>query len=193
MKATMLRTQGFTLVEVLMALSLFAMLAGVMYAALGSAGNGFQQLISIRDDVAAGQWLDRQLRSDLMYASRSEDDSVTPLVLTQDVRGGQVLDQLTLLVREPGRAGLSQVHYAIDEVSGELVRESRLALARDSVAPDRWPLAKADSFDVEVLDAQGRWQQRWEPGKPFVLPKAVRVHVWQRGRETVCLMPLLSE
>ncbi|MDQ6995977.1 MAG: prepilin-type N-terminal cleavage/methylation domain-containing protein [Mariprofundus sp.] len=180
--------RGFTLIEVLMALTVFGLIAGLSYAALGTAGNGFKILADVRVTQEKSGWVARQLRSDLRYLSSPPHSSgfkqgqspgagkVVPIRIRNDNRGDIEFDQLWLIVREPGLQALSQVHYFIDENSGHLIRESKLLLARDLVEPIRWDFGKTASWSVEVLDQQGNWRQDWNfRGKAFVWPKAVRV------------------
>ena len=179
---------GFTLIEVLMALTVFAMVAGLSYAALGTADKGFAVLHDVRVVQERSGWAGKQLRSDLRYLSaapmapppkagfKAEADKIVPIRIKNDNRGDIDLDHLWLLVREPGQAGISQVHYFIDENDGHLIRESRSLLARNRVEPIRWDFGKASSWAVEVWDQQANWRQDWNfPAPSFVWPKAVRV------------------
>jgi len=179
--------RGFTLIEVLMALTVFALIAGLSYAALGTAGNGFEILGKVRLTQERSGWVARQLRSDLRYLSaapqsvlkagqQSAAGNIVPIRIHNDNRGDVEFDELWLLVREPGLQSISRVHYYIDENNGHLMRESRLLLARDYVEPMRWDFGKAASWSVEIWDQQGNWRQDWNfDSQAFVWPKAVRV------------------
>jgi len=180
--------RGFTLLEVLMALTVFALIAGLSYAALGTAGNGFEILNKVRLTQEKSGWVARQLRLDLRYlsaapqtnvlkqGSQADTNKLAPIRIRNDNRGDIELDQLWLLVREPGMQAISRVHYFIDEDNGHLIRESRSLLARDYVEPIRWDFGKVASWSVEIWDQQGNWRQDWNfSGKTFVWPKAVRV------------------
>jgi len=185
---------GFTLLEVLMALSVFALIAGVSYTALGPAGEGFRQLQEVRDKMEASSWLGKQLRADMSGVSSSSLIDLQPIKIRPDARGDTYIDELTLLVREAGRSGLTLVHYQVDEMKGELFRESRMAWSRDAVEPDRMVLAKVSSFHVEVMDKKGQWKQRWvttaDKNTPFIWPKALRVTVKQGDKQQQWLMPV---
>lgn len=170
-------SRGFTLIEVLMALALMALLTSVVYASLGPAGEGFIQLKDSRDRLEKSQWLGRQLRLDMSYISNTGDSKLKPFRVSSDARGSGAFDELWLLTRESGQPSLSHVHYFIDEASGELVRESLMAWSRSSVEPLRWQLGEVESFDVELLDSQGKWVQRWEMGSDFKWPRALRITI----------------
>jgi len=184
---------GFTLLEVLMALTVFALIAGVSYTALGPAGEGFRQLQEVRDKIESSSWLGKQLRADVRGVSASSLKDLQPIQISSDIRGDTHVDELTLLVREAGRSGLTLVHYVLDEETGELIRESRMAWARDTVDVDRMVLAHISSFDVEVMGQAGQWKQRLKTASKqavFVWPKALRVSVVQDGQAQQWVMPI---
>jgi len=202
--------KGFTLIEVLMALSIFALIVTVSYTALGPAGVGFQQLQGERDRLESSSWLGRQLRDDVGAASASALKELKPLDIQFDARGDTHADTLRLVVREAGRSGLTLVQYHLDESTGELVREARMAWARPDVEADKMVLGEADSLQVEVMDAKGEWQSRWQSDKQvmgqaisqadaapiaedalFVWPKALRVTVKNKQQEKTWILPLL--
>jgi len=179
---------GFTLIEVLMALTVFALISSLAYGALGIAGSGFEVLSEARVTQEKSGWVGRQLRSDVRYltaaphtiASTADMQSgqarAVPVRIENDNRGDVELDQLWLLVREPGQLAISRVHYYIDEDSGHLIRESRLLLAREQVEPMRWDFGEVSSWAVEVWDRDGNRRQDWDfPRSDFVWPKAVGV------------------
>lgn len=184
------RSGGFTLIEVLMAMALFALLTAVVYGALGPAGEGFIRLQQSRDNLERGQWLGRQLRLDTSYVSATSDSKLEPLRITNDNRGSGSFDELWLLTRESGQQSLNMVHYFIDEESGQLVRESLMAWSRSTEEPLRWELGEMESFDVELLDANGKWQQAWQSKEKFVWPKAVRITSRDATGERVRDFPL---
>lgn len=191
--------KGFTLIEVLMALSIFALIVMVSYTALGPAGVGFQQLQDERDRLESSSWLGRQLRDDVGAASASSLKDIQPLEIQFDDRGAAHADTLRLLVREAGRSGLTLVQYHLDESTGELVREARIAWARQDVEADKMILGEADSLQVEVMDDKGEWQTRWQVAgetsevadASFVWPRALRVTVKNKQQEKIWILPLL--
>lgn len=94
------REAGFTLIEVLMSMALFALLISVIYGALGPAGEGFIQLKETRDRLEKSHWLGRQLRLDMSYLSATEDSQIKPIRISHDSRGDAVFDELWILSRE---------------------------------------------------------------------------------------------
>jgi len=185
---------GFTLLEVLMALSVFALIAGVSYAALGPAGEGFKQLQEVRDKIDRTSWLGKRLRADIGAVSASSLGDLLPILITSDRRGDTYADQITILVREAGRSGLTLVHYKLDEVEHKLMRESRMAWARQGVEPDVMQLAEGvGSFHVEQMDAAGIWKSfipTLNKGDVFIWPRSLRIIIKQNGKERQWVLPL---
>jgi len=186
------KTKGFTLLELLMALVIFALIIVVCYTALGPAGKGFQQLQQARDGIETSAWLGKQLRTDIACITASSLTSIPPIQVKADARGDVYVDELLVLCREAGHSGLTLVHYKLDEHNGELIRESRMAWARPNTPSDRIKLGQVDSFHVEIMDPTGQWQAQWPPQSSnhshIIWPKAVRVTMRQKGVETQWLM-----
>lgn len=176
---------GFTMIEMLMALAVFALISSLTYGVVGTAGDGFQMLDDSRQASEKATWIGKQLRSDLRYlsniplakqSSQGAAGNFGPLRISNDNRGDIELDELWLLVREPAMPGISVVRYYIDEETGHLKRESRLMQARDLVESMVWDLGEVSSWAVEVLDESGNWRQDWKfENRPFEWPRAVRV------------------
>jgi len=186
----MKREAGFTLIEVLMSMALFALLISVVYGALGPAGEGFLQLKETRGRLEKSHWLGRQLRLDMSYVSATEDAEIKPIRISHDSRGDAVFDELWVLSRESNQASLTYIHYFLDEEKGKLIRESRMAWARTSVDALQWDMGEAESFDVELLTQSGQWVQRWEPGKNFKWPKAMKIKYRDASGERTWDFPL---
>jgi len=186
--------RGFTLLEVLMSLTVFALIAGISYTALGPAGEGFKQLQEVRDEIEVSSWLGKQLRADMSAITTSSLKKIKTITITSDIRGDTHVDELSLLLREAGRGGLTLVHYKMDETKGQLLRESRMAWARDYVKSDIMVLGNISSFDVEVMDKNHQWHQKMpavsDKNAVFSWPKALRVTIIQDGKPKYWLMPL---
>ena len=195
--------RGFTLIEVLMALMVFGLIAGLGYGALAIAGEGFAVLAQVRDVQEKSGWIGRQLRSDVAYISSShyrvalsasQPLGLQAIQINNDNRGDSEFDELWLLVREPDRPGISQVHYYLDEDSGHIIRESRLLWARDSAKAQHWDLGEASSWAVEVQNKEGEWLQIWQAqsGSQGVLlwPRALRVRLKNEMGERQWLLPV---
>jgi len=190
--------QGFTLIEVLMALTVFALISVLAYSTLDTAGTGFKILSDVRLSQEKSGWVGKQLRKDMRYLTaapqspapkpgiQSASQHIVPIRIKNDNRGDIELDELWLLVREPGLQGISQVHYFIDEDDNHLIRESRLLLARDHIESMRWDFGLVHSWSVEVWDRNANWRQDWNfNAQAFTWPKAVRVTMLVDDKKTV--------
>lgn len=182
--------RGFTLIEVLVALTVFALIAALAYAAVDTAGNGFNRLSKVRDQYERSRWMGSQFRMDVDYATNSYYPGLTPLRIEPDGGGDQALDQLQLLVREPGRSAVTIVRYYLDESTNKLMRESRIPWARSTTQPQLWSLGKASSLSIEAMDAQGSWRQHWPVTQPFTWPRALRIRVRSGGHEREWILPV---
>ncbi|OIQ00685.1 MAG: hypothetical protein AUK35_02220 [Zetaproteobacteria bacterium CG2_30_46_52] len=189
-----LASQGFTLIEVLLAIVVFSLIAAVAWSALGPAGEGFVLLQESRVQVEEQQWIGRQLRRDVSYISASEDKNIPPLLLNNDSRGSHAFDELQMLIRDPMYPGLTLIRYKIDEETGLLQREARSPWSRDNVESITWSLGKVDSFDVEALAADGGWKQVWSFDKPpYLKPKGLRVKISDQFGEMHWNLPILVQ
>ncbi len=180
------RSKGFTLIEVLMSLVIFALIIAVCYTALGPAGVGFQQLQQVRDQMEEGAWMERQLHHDLNGLSDTSLTNILPIRSIADARGDAFFDELFLLSREAGHRGITLIHYKIDEANGQLIRESRMAWARTQTQNQSMTLGTCSSFHVEIMDQQGQWKQSWQPSlpkNPNMWPKAIRITIQHDGKE----------
>ncbi|MDQ7004277.1 MAG: prepilin-type N-terminal cleavage/methylation domain-containing protein [Ghiorsea sp.] len=169
--------KGFTLIEVLLAIVVFSLIAAISWTALGPAGEGFLMLKDARTQLESQQWVGKQLRRDVSYLSQSEDKRLPVVRLVNDSRGDADFDELQLLIRDPMYPGLTLVRYYIDEESGQLRREAISPRARTHVEPIIWNLAVVESFSVEALDAKSGWKSVFNPQQPFRIPLAIRVGV----------------
>jgi len=168
------RIAGFTLLELLVALAIFSLIASVCYATLVPAGDGFRMLQEQRDQLESSYQMDRRLRMDATYLMQSADKSLLSLEITHDQRGADAFDTLSMLVVDGTSLAPVQVHYAMDEETGHIVRESAMAWLRDR-QPVIWQMQQVSSFEVQALDKDGNWQDTWEKKSGSQLPAALRV------------------
>jgi len=186
---------GFTLLEMLVALAVFALIATVCYTALVPAGEGFRMLQEQRDTLESSYQMDRRLRMDAAYLMQSADASLISLEITHDQRGSDAFDTLTMLVMDGDSVAPVQVNYAIDEESGEIVRQSAMAWMREA-QPIIWKMQQAASFEVQAFADEGNWLDTWDrKSNGDVLPSALRVR-WRASegvqRELILPIPIGS-
>jgi general secretion pathway protein J len=175
--------RGFTLIEVLVALAILAIVAVLAYRGTASLTRGEAELAS---ESARWQALDRvfvrleaDMRQAIPRASRHADaleaswsaapadgDGNTALVFS---RAGPEF------ALEPGVAG-QRIAYRLRDGSLELVYWPQL----DNVqaAPAVYPLlADIRGFHVTQLSADNRWSERWPLRAGDEIPRAVRVEL----------------
>lgn len=182
--------KGFTLLEMLVALAIFAMISAITYAAIMATGEGFAMLGEQRVELTQVYQAGRRMRMDISYLAVSRDARLNVLKVEHDYRAGNDFDQLWLLVREAGTPGLSRVHYYLDEDTGFLVRVSSMPWARAGQKPLLWKIGRVTSFRVQARDEDGRWQDVWDAGNTGRLPGAIRIQWRNANGEQEVLQPV---
>ena len=174
------RSRGFTLVEALLALAIFGVIAVLAYRATAALATGEAQLsaeaqrwrtletLFTRVEADFRQAIPRSVRAGLQagpawMGTRSAGQSA--LVFT---RAGSEF------TAEPGPAG-QRVGYRLREGTLELAYWPALD-HNEAMLPTVYPLVRdITSFDLEYLARNGAWLDRW----PFLgeddLPRAVRL------------------
>ncbi|MEO8809537.1 MAG: prepilin-type N-terminal cleavage/methylation domain-containing protein [Rhodanobacter sp.] len=190
----MKRAAGFTLLEILAALVLLALLLVGVYSGIASASR------SVRSGTAAIERID-QMRSAQEFLRRELAQSMTQAIGQSD-RGEPVYFQgnareMRYVAPLPGYLGklgpqLQQLQLVDDGHGGQRL-ELRLALLPPDGQPAR-PLGepqvlfdhiKQGSFSYSGINAQGKpvpWSPAWVDGR--VLPLLVRVELQSQGRDS---------
>jgi general secretion pathway protein J len=192
MKAQHKSQRAFTLIEVLAALTIFAIMAVMSYRALASVLDSREALES-----DAAKWrgaalffarLDQDFAATLNRPVRSVDDIFQPaVVVNPDLRADATL-ALT-------RSGYSQsdgalaapqrIAYRLKDNTLELALWPHLDMPPRGV-PSYYPaLEGVQTFSVRAMDANGNWQPRWPvPGSSVqggatagALPNGIEVSV----------------
>jgi general secretion pathway protein J len=187
----MRRSHGFTLLELLVALSIFAAIGVMAYSGLANVMRQQFQTEAYADRMQDLQLAYRVLKRDLeQFADRSirnEFGDVTPAL----VAGGNFAGVEFTRAGYPNPAGylrsnLQRVAYLID--GDQLVRRSWRVLDRSQdTLPDEQVLVEgAQGFVLRYLDVQNNWQERWPPASqaigagtnaPAQWPRAVEVQL----------------
>jgi general secretion pathway protein J len=177
------RSRGYTLIEVLISVSVFAVLSGSVYLALSAmADAAFVQrersaaLAELQLSVAR---LDSDLRQLVSRPVRVAEGGVAP-ALRGDSTGfeatragwGNPADQRRSQLqrfgwRRSGEVLQRQFHLVTDGIS------SASAQTEDV-------LAGVQAFEIEYRARNGRWLDQWPPGlDPGLLPTAVRYRLYR--------------
>jgi len=168
------RVDAFTLLEILVTLSIAVMVIGVAY---GSYAASLQSVSACRSktrtDDAADKLLrtiTRDLRGACIAPSMAADDSDDQAVFTAS---GPTLSFATATARSGAGlpdAGISIVTYRLDSMRGELLRTRRIAGAEDTQVLARGLRSVVfDCFDGSA------WHRQWDWSGMKSIPAAIRV------------------
>ncbi len=183
-----LEQNGFTLIEMMVALLIFAMIAAAGVSLL-SFGVRAQEAATMRlDDVAGVRRLSVLLSNDLAQTvprvARGSDGAVLraftgndgrsdPLVMGY-VRGGWTNPDAK------ARPGIQRVDVTLKE--GRLERRAYTAPDGDSQATVILLAEKVTALSMRYRDKRGDWRERWDNSEITSLPAAVEMTV-TRGKE----------
>ena len=187
-----LRFGGFTLVEMLLALAIFGVIAALSYRAIATLTDGEAQLSS-----AAHRWrtldalftrFEADIRQAVPRASRTASGVEPPWLALPTGRADSAALVFTRagaeFADEPGRAG-QRVGYRLRGHVLEIAYWPQL----DNVAgvqPAVYSLIDGVSgFRIDYLNKAGQWRDRWPLQGEADLPRAVRVQLAMDGGEVI--------
>jgi len=176
------RLRGFTLLELLVAIALFAVVAGLAYGGLDALSRGSVQLGDAAERLAQVQRsmdiLARDLRQATVRSVRDEQGRRLPALAgdahrLELTRGGygNTLDQPRAELERVGYLrrddGLQRLHYAVLDRAGPLQPRSDMLL--DGV----------QALELRYLGADGREHEAWPPprGDHAALPRAIELRL----------------
>jgi general secretion pathway protein J len=176
---------GFTLLELVLALVIFGMIAAIVYSAFYF---GHRAVISgerAADDNQrlrlAEEMMGRQVRSAVYYFAKHDEDDIAYFYGQSDG-----MSFVTSAPQSRGGTGLAVVSYRV--LDGKLVVEERVNFTPDDLyaAPADAPVERAvllegfSSFRLEYLPREEvdlGWSDRWDARDEDTLPAAVRVTI----------------
>jgi len=191
---------GFTLLELLVALAIFAFLGAMAYGGLAAMLRTSQGVTDTREALAAQQRALRILEEDMaLVIDRPVRDGLgSPHLAFMSGRDGETLLEFTRSSR--ARAGLlpaplERVRYVLEE--GRLIRQSWNPPDAARLEPDFSLLLWRDieSVTLSFLDREQQTHASWPP--PNVanagFPRAVEIRLKPQGEEEIRLLLPLPE
>lgn len=194
------RQRGLTLLELLVALLIFALLSVVAY-------RGLNGILAARSRVVAEKqhWRDlsmffRRFEQDMQLAInrpvRNADGSMDPALLCQTSADTSRLAFTRTAIAGYGGAnsGLQRLGYLLQDHQVKLLIWPVVDAAPDTTPQATVLLKDVAALDFSFLDKQGQWQQQWPQGAaasagPAValqmLPVAVKVTVQMTSGEKI--------
>lgn len=176
------RRRGFTLIEILVALVVFAAMAAITWGALGQIARTRSALAAEQDRFAAivrsmGD-LERDLRQAIARPLRGNYGEPVPAVL-----GFADRIELSRLgyanPRAEPRSNIERVLYALDKHSLRRGRYAVLDRAAGSVPEWRDLLDQVAEFRLRYLGMDGTWREQWPPRDvaPEEMPRAIELRM----------------
>ncbi|MEJ2701569.1 MAG: type II secretion system protein GspJ [Sedimentisphaerales bacterium] len=199
---------GFTLVELLIALALIATILSMVYGSYFATSRSAQACEAGMDMCRQGQavldQMARQIRgayagtrpadvnsgpSDVRKEETVRQAAMSYFTGASDAPKGEILRLVTTNGSREQKnkpvKGLFKVAYRFDKGSGTLlVTQSRFTAAAKKTGPERWKTAAkgVEYLNLEFFDGR-QWRRRWESSKERRLPSAVRMDIGLRNED----------
>jgi len=190
MTERMRRRSGFTLLELMLALTSLALLAAICYGAFHLSWRAVQRgevaVVTAQRLRVASDVLIRQIKSVAAYPMRTPDEDVfpyfygTPTWMKFVTTGG---------LQQGG--GLTRVVYRLEDDPPRLILEETRDFTNDSLGAEAEGLGAPSEHSTILLDGflglrfsymlnesgDTEWKDTWSPGTEEALPAAVRIVV----------------
>jgi len=164
--------QGLTLLELLIAIAIFAVMAALAYGGLRSVLDSREAIEQQAEELASLQKVFFRIQYDIGQAvARGIRDGFGDLQPAFVAADGKLIDaensvEFTVTGRfnpsGKARSAMQRIAYSLEE--GKLIRQSWNVLdrAQDSVAAKYVLLDEVKAIEFRFLDESGSWQTSWE-------------------------------
>jgi len=185
------KNQGFTLIEILVAMGIFAIMATIAYGGLHEILNTSKRLEEQATRMGEVQkaflLIERDLQQVLSRSVRDAYGTVKPAFLREE---GLVLMEFSRAgwsnPLDRPRSNLQRIQYTLDE-DHQLIRHVWWVLdqAQDSVPYEQPIMKSVTSVEIRILDWKDQWTTDWPTSTmnlegqalPKLIPKAVEITV----------------
>lgn len=176
------RTAGFTLLELLLALSIVGVLLAIAFGGLRMGIMAWTR----GEDRAEAQQHDRGLSQILVRTVGSAYPFQGPLGEAPEKRWlfkGQE-HRVELVSQTPPFPGTARAAFTAVVISLEDDSQGRALVVRQRVLPNREPFTKAEvvlrdpaiqGLDLSYLTSEGSWTESWDADEEKKLPSAIRI------------------
>jgi len=179
---------GFTLLEVMLAMTALAMLSAICYAAfhlgIRAVQRGEVAVVTAQRLRVASDVLIRQVKSAVPYPARNDDDEVYPYFF-----GTPTSMTFVTAAGLDGGGGLARVSYRLEDDPPRLVLEESSFFNADGLGRKRFD--PVDPRSAVILDgfrqlrfqyllndgADTEWKNAWDGRDEELLPQAIRIIV----------------
>ncbi len=181
-----MRSRGFSLLEVLVAVALFALAMGLAYGGLDAVVRGRAQLEESAQRLADLQravgLIERDLRAALPRSVRVGDLRRMPALLI-DTDGIELTRAGHANRLAQARAELERIRWGVDDRTLKRWRFAALDRNPGERPQEDSALQEVSQLRVEALRTDGRWVNRWpEPGQADdAWPRALRLRFSVEG------------
>jgi prepilin-type N-terminal cleavage/methylation domain-containing protein len=180
------RTDGFTLLELLLAMSALAMITAICYGAfhlaIRAVERGEVAVMTTQRLRIAGDVIDRQVKSMVPYKARNEDGetytyfqgtatSVAFVTANGMTGGGRLAREVYQVLDDPPRLVLTETPLVSADILGRDTGEpppGHSAVVFEGFRSARFEYLMNDGVDTE-------WMPRWDGYEEEMLPSAVRI------------------
>ena len=176
---------GFTLIEMLIALSIFAMIAAAGVLLLRGSIDTQLQMAARLDEGSAMIRLRALLASELASAQPRVGRGPAGEERAAMLGTADSLRFIHASAGEPGEAALSATRYSVE--NGALVRHVTHALDGPAEGAPAVLIRAVDSAQWRYRDATGAWSNSWVAADPRALPRAVELTLEEKGSAPIML------
>ncbi len=205
----MQRQSGFTLFELLVATSVFAIVSYMAYT-------GLMQVMNARDHTGKVEKRLSEIQMTFLYLERDLQQIVRRPIrngygaVEGEIIGDELADYRLALTRTGRRvpqgierSNLQRVGYLLEDETLYRMSWHVLDLAQDSEPRKQQLLADIDKVEIRFLNAQGEWKTSWNSvdtplsqsanPQPLGVPKAVAINITLKDYGEINRLFLLPE